>query len=179
MSSKIFTAVIFLVLFFFMSCKKKLRNDEKFIKSLSSNSNFDFPIINESLLIFVIKSDKLYITSLRQLYLMKEKEYKQFTDYNDFLIKVINDDFLSKEELECISEDIVQLDERIANDFEQRGIEYLKKNYCENSISKNKIYLKTDIDLKVKYSILYYFFRNNYHVMFNDYSGNYVLIYKG
>ncbi|WP_306352566.1 hypothetical protein [Flavobacterium sp. '19STA2R22 D10 B1'] len=173
-----FKVLFFVLLLITISCKKELSNNEKFIQNLSNDVNFELPIVNESLMIFIMKKDVIYITSLRQLYSIKNKRYKKFKDFDSFLIDAINNDLLSKEELEKNSIDSFKLNKIIMNEFKQKGIVYLKDSYCESSNTIRKYYLKKDLELNIKQSIMYLFFKNNYYVMQNDYSGNNVLIDK-
>ncbi|MEP7094756.1 MAG: hypothetical protein ABI793_11920 [Flavobacterium sp.] len=171
--------IICITIFFtFLGCKKELANDNKFIQNLSDDINFEIPMVNESLMIFVKKNDIVYITSLRQLYSVKEKDFKKFKDFDSFLIEVINNDLLSKAQLELNSRSSFKLNSVIVNEFDQKGINYLKDFYCENSKTKNKFYLKLNLELNIKQSVMYVFFKNNYYIMQNDYTGNDVLIDK-
>lgn len=173
-----FKIIFFFLLVITVSCKKELSNNEKFIQNLSDDIDFELPMVNESLMIFISKSDTICITSLRQLHSIHEKDNKGFNDFDSFLIEVINNDLLSKAELEKKSKIFFILDKTILSEFEQKGIEYLKNTYCETSNTKCKYYIKTNLDLNTRQSIMYIFFKNNYYVMQNDDTGNDVLIDK-
>jgi hypothetical protein len=167
-------ALIFLVL----SCKNELINDNKFIQNLSDDIDFELPMVNESLMIFIKKNDVVFITSLRKLYSIKEKEYKEFKDFDSFLIEVINNDLLSREKLEVNSISSFELNNAIVDEYKKKGLNHLKDVYCERCNSNKNLYIKTSLDLNEKKTIMYLFFKNNYYVGEDDYLGKYILIDK-
>ncbi|RUT67722.1 hypothetical protein D0817_24910 [Flavobacterium cupreum] len=166
------------LLFSLFACKKELANENRFIENLSNDENFDLPLYNESLMIFINKNDTVYITSLRQLYSIKEKYYKDYKDFDSFLIKVLNGNLLSKSDLIKNSIFTFELDKNVLNEYNNKGLDYFKKTYCENSKIKDKFYITNNLSLDVKQSVMYFFFKNNYYIMQNDHSGKYVLIDK-
>ncbi|KFF02623.1 hypothetical protein [Flavobacterium reichenbachii] len=164
--------------FLFYSCNKELSNDEKFIESLSNDVDFNLPLHNESLKILIDKNDTVYSTSLRQLYEINNRNYKDYKDFDSFLIKAINEDLLSKSDLLKNSEYSFTLSEKLLHNYDNKGLDYLIKTYCEKSNSKNKYYIISGLSLNEKQSLMFFFFKNNYYVMQNDDSGKYVLINK-
>lgn len=175
---KIRAIILFTLLFITISCKDKLSNSENFIQNLSNETDFELPMANESLLIFVLKDDIVYMTRLRQLYLLKEKDSKGSKDFDRFLVDVINKNLLSKEELKSSSIDTFKLNREILSQFEKKGIDYLKKKYCDTTSVKGKLYLKQNLDFNLQQNLMYIFFKNNYYIMQNDYTGKNVLIDK-
>lgn len=171
--------IIFIFLIFnTLSCKRELNNDSKFIQNLSNDINFELPIVNESTMIFINKKDTVYITNLRQLYLVREKKYKWITDFDDFLIKVINNNLLTKTELNFISKIKFKLNKNIECEFDKSRINYFKRNYCEKTDDRKRLYIKNKLAFDVKFSVLYFFFKSNYYVERDDYLGKYILIDK-
>ncbi|EKT4510726.1 hypothetical protein RYR30_002566 [Flavobacterium psychrophilum] len=170
--------VIIVLLFSLFACKKELANENRFIENLSNDENFDLPLYNESLMIFINKNDTVYITSLRQLYSIKEKHYKDYKDFDSFLIKVLNANLLSKSDLIKNSIFTFELNKTVLNEFNSKGLDYLKKTYCERANVENKFYIINNLSLDIKQSVMYFFFKNNYYIMQNDHSGKYVLIDK-
>lgn len=170
--------IFFFLLVITISCKNELSNNERFIQSLSDDINFDLPMVNEALIIFVNKNDIVYATSLRQLYSIKEKDNKGIKDFDNFLIEAINNNLLSENELKKNSIFFFNPNKDILKEFDEKGVEYLKSTYCETSNMVGKYYIKTNLDLNTKQSIMYVFFKNNYYIMQNDDTGNYVLIDK-
>lgn len=170
--------VIVILTLLFYSCNKELLNDKKFIENLSNDKDFDLPLYNESLKILIDKNDTIYSTSIRQLYNINNENYKEYKDFDSFLIKVINEDLLSKSDLIKNSEFNFTLDKKIIDDYDNKGLNYLINTYCEKSNTKNKYYILNKLSLSQKQSLMFFFFKNNYYVMQNDDSGKYVLIDK-
>jgi hypothetical protein len=115
---------------------------------------------------------------LRQLYSIKEKEYKKFKDFDSFLIEAINNDLLSREKLEVNSISSFELNNTIVDEFKKEGLNHLKDVYCERDNSNKNLYIKTSLDLNEKKTIMYFFFKNNYYVGEDDYLGKYIIIDK-
>lgn len=176
--TKIGLTIFIVLLFNLLSCKRGLNNDEKFIQNLSNDLDFELPIANESLMIFINKNDTVYVTSLRQLYFANEKNYKRFENFDDFLIKVLNNDLLTKIELDIISKTKFILNKNIEIEFNQNGLDYFKSNYCEKIDTTKKLYMKNSLAFDIKFSVMYFFFKNNYYVGLDDYLGKYILIDK-
>jgi len=164
---------------FLYSFKNELINDKYFIENLSNDSNFDLPLYNESLMIFVENKDTVYIKSLRQLFIIKEKKYKEYKNIDDFLFNVLNKNLLVKSDLDNIYTVSFKINKSLINEFKEKGLNYFKEEYCEiSSIGNNKFYLKSNLNLNNKLNVMYIFFKNNYYVVSDDYSGKYVLIDK-
>lgn len=173
-----FKLLVIIFSFLLCACSKELKNDKKFIENLSNDVDFDLPLYNESLKIFINKDDTIYATSLRELYFIKNKNYKDYKDFDSFLINAINDNLLSKSDLIKNSDFNFVLDKTVMEDYNNNGINYLINKYCEKSDSKNKYYILSNLSFNIKRSLMYFFFKNNYYVMHNDHSGKYVLISK-
>ena len=173
LNNKIKIVFLFLLM---ISCKKNLSNNHKFIESLSDDIDFNLPMVNESLIIFVCKNDIIYGTSLRELYSIKEDmEIKNF-DY--FLIEVINNNLLPENELKNNSTFFFSPNKEVLKKFKKKGIEYLIHIYCDTSNTMGKYYVKSNLDLNTKQTVMYIFFKNNYYIMEDDYSGKCVMIDK-
>ncbi|KDN54719.1 hypothetical protein [Flavobacterium seoulense] len=176
--AKIRLFVLIGIVFLVFSCKKELINDDYFVRNLSNDNNFNLPLHNESLMIFINKGNTVYVTSLRQLYFIKENNYGDFKNFDDFLVKALNKNLLSKSDLINNSEFNFKLNETISNEFKVNGLDGLKSKYCESSDFKDKFYLRSNLSPDIKKSIMYFFFKMNYYIMQNDYSGKDVLIDK-
>lgn len=172
---KILLFYSFIVVF---GCKNELYNNDRFIQNLSNDIDFEIPMVNESLMIFIKKKDSVYVTSLRQLYFLKEKKYMNIKDFDSFLVDAINGDILLGKEISENSSFSFSLDKSILNEYKHNGTEYLLNTYCEKAKTGNKFYIKAGLDLILKYTIMYILFKNNYYIMHEDYNGKYVLIDK-
>ncbi|MET3047390.1 hypothetical protein [Flavobacterium covae] len=170
-------AIIFIA-FSVFSCKKELINDDNFVRNLSNDNDFNLPLHNESLMIFVSKDNTIYITNLRQLYSLKQSNYTHYKDFDEFLVDALNKNLLSKSDLVSNSEFNFKLNETILSEFNENGLDGLKSKYCEKSDVKGKLYLKNSLSPDIKKSVMYFFFKMNYYIMQNDYSGKDVLIDK-
>lgn len=172
--------IVTVLCFLFISCKKELINDESFIRNLSNDLNFEMPLHNEALIILInTEGDSIYATSLRQLNQIRKKNYDDnFKNFDDFLVEVLNNNLLFKSELLENSMFSFKLDKNISQEFRDKGISFFKEKYCEKSKVQGKYYIKRDLNLTIKYNIMYFFFKSNYYIMQNDYSGNDVLIDK-
>lgn len=174
----IITLKLVVISMLLLSCSKGQKNNVNFIKNLSNDTDFNLPLYNESLKILIDKNDIIYVTSLRQLYNLKESKYLKYKDFDSFLIEVINNDLLSKDELSKVSESNFKIDKVVQQKYDKEGLNYLLKEYSEKTNMSNKYYLTSDLNLNFKFSLMYIFFKNNYYVMQNDHSGKYVLIDK-
>lgn len=170
--------IIIVVIFSVFSCRKELVNDDYFVRNLSNDVNFDLPLQNESLMIFINNNNTIYVTSLRELNSIKKNKYNNYKNFDDFLIEVLNNNLLSKSDLINNSVFRFKLNNVILNEFAEKGLDKLKNKYCENTETKDKFYLKNSLNSDVKKNIMYLFFKKNYYIMQNDYSGKYVLIDK-
>lgn len=168
--------LIVLLTFFFIGCKKELVNSDCFIRNLSNDIDFDLPLYNESLMIFINKNNSIYITTLRQLYFIKENKYNNYKDFDSFLIDALNGDLLSEHDLSTGSFFEFKLNNNIQNEFNGGGLDYLKKMYCEFDNNNDRFYLRNNLSLNYKNNIMYFFFKNNYYVLQDDYIGRYILI---
>ncbi|MBC7438965.1 MAG: hypothetical protein H7250_03135 [Flavobacterium sp.] len=169
--------LIFLVLVV-QSCKKKPLNNINFIKNLSNDIDFNLPLYNESLMLFVKKNDTIYIKSLRELYLINQKKYFKIKSFDGFLTKVLNNDLLETSDLKNDFVVCFKLDKNVLKEFNEKGIENLKIKYCDNGEDKIKFFLKNNLNQYMKQNLMYHFFKNNYYIVNNCHSGKYVLIDK-
>ena len=169
---------LLVVLMLLLSCRKEQKYNLEFIKNLSNDTDFNLPLYNESLKILINKNDVIYVTSLRQLYNLKESKHFNYKDFDSFLIEVINNDLLSKDNLSKISEFNFKIDKEIQEKYDNEGLNYLLKVYTEKSKMSNKYYIISDLNINTKFCLMYLFFKNNYYVIQNDHSGKYVLIDK-
>src|SRR5690606_1454824 len=98
-----YVILISLISLLFLNCRKNLKNDIYFIENLSNDIEFDIPFKNESVIIILKREDKLFISSLRMLYNEFTKNYKNKNSFDDFLVMVINNNMLNKEQIGNVS----------------------------------------------------------------------------
>lgn len=170
--------LILIICIFLCSCKNKLNNDIKFVQNLSNDVHFNIPFYNESLIIFISIDDIIIQTSLRELYTIKTRKYSKYKDFDSFLVTSLNNNLLIKSDFSLTSNLVFELNKNIMNEYNKKGLIYLKETYCEKSNDHKKYYIKSDLNLNIKQSLMYIFFKNNYYVMQNDHSGKFVLIDK-
>jgi len=174
--AKFVVYVVFIIIF--SSCENKTINSTKFIENLSNDIDFDLPLVNESLMIFICKNENIYVTSLRKLHFINKNKYKNINEFDIFLCSVLNNDLLSEADLKVNSVNTFCLNKNIVNEFSGNGIKYIIATYCEKSNIKGKFYLKNKLNLNIKQSVMYFLFKNNYYIYQNDYLGKYVMIDK-
>jgi len=163
---------------FMMSCKKELKNDILFINNLSNETEYDLPFVNESLIIFVKDGDRIFVTSIRKLFEEYSESYKKKYSFDDFLVNVINNKELSVSQIDRVSNYNFKMNQNIADLYKNHDLNYFITKFCYKSNSLNKFYIKEDLSFDEKNNVMFYFFKNNYYVMFNDYDGRFVLINK-
>lgn len=169
---------ITIISFFLIGCDKRLKNDVDFINQLSSNVDFELPLISEPIIIFLQTDNKLYITSLRNLYNEYIENYKSQYSFDEFLVEVINKNRLSKEQVVKVSDFNYNINKQIASLYDNNELDYFIKTYCRKGKYKDQLYLTNDVDVEMQFNIMYYFFKNNYYLVEDDYEGYYVLINK-
>ena len=175
---KIKLILLFVLLFSFTACKNELKNDIRFIENLSNNETLELPFYNESVKIFIKIDETVYVTRLRQLYFLRDKNYKEYQDFDKFLVKAINGKLLSKSDLDENWIPNFSLNKKILNEFNTKDLDYLKNAYCENANMKNKYYTTNILDWDAEQTLLYIFFKNNYYITEDDYLGKTVLTDK-
>lgn len=174
-----FTIASYLIIIMLVSgCVKELSNSTKFIEGLSGDNNFELPMVNESLMIFIGKNENVYITSLRNLHSLYSGKYDKHVDFYEFLVNAINEDLLLESELKEISINPFKLNKSIIDLFQDKGVKYVIRTYCKASNVECKYYLERGLDIDLKQNINYFLFKNNFYIVQNDYSGDYVLIDK-
>lgn len=175
---KIKNVFLVFISFFLISCKKELKNDISFINNLSNETEYDLPFINESLIIFVKGGDRIFVTSIRKLFEEYSDNYSKKYSFDDFLVRVINDSMFDKEQMKNVSVHEFKVDNNIVNLYEKKGLNYLITEYCQKTNKKSTLFLKQNLNVEVQFNIMYYFFKNNYYLVEDDYEGRYILINK-
>ena len=173
--------VIALFLIFTIGCNthEKIHIKEQSIKELSS-FNFNLPSPDIALYLFVRSSDDHHLARLNIIALHKiyTAAYSQYNDsFETFLSDVLN-------ETKSIDDEILikkggyefQLNEKIKHDYRSLKLSDFKNKYCEKRIYGQFAIKKEFKNAENLHSILYYFFINNYKVVPDDYSGQYVVI---
>jgi hypothetical protein len=170
--------LIIIAIFLASSCKKELRSNEVFIEKLSQEIDEEIPLISEPLIIIIKKEDKLFISSTMILFEEYSKNFKKRYTFEDFLDMVLNNDLFDKEQMRNVSVHDFKVDDNIANFYESKGLNYLITEYCEKISKHNTLFLKQNLDVEVQFNIMYYFFKNNYYLVEDDYEGRFILIDK-
>jgi len=170
--------LVVILTFFMISCKNELKNDSDFIEKLSHEIDEEMPLISESIIILIKSDNKIYISSIRTLFEEYSKNYKTKYSFEDFIDMVINDNMFNKEQMENISVHNFKVDNNIANLYGDKGLNYLISEYCEKTNKNNTLFLKQNLNLEVQFNIMYYFFKNNYFLLEDDYEGRFILINK-
>lgn len=170
--------LIVLLSFFIISCKKELKNDGDFIEKLSNEIDEEMPLLSEPIIILIKREDKLFISSVKMLFEEYSKNYKSKYSFEDFINMVVNDKMFNKEQMGTISLHNFKVNDNIANMYEHKGLNYLINEYCEKTNKLNTLFLKQSLDVGIQYNIMYYFFKNNYYLVEDDYEGRFILINK-
>jgi len=170
--------VIIILSFFMISCKSELKNDKEFIEKLSHEIDEDMPLISQPIIILLKSDNKIYKSSIRTLFEEYSKNYKTKYSFEDFIDMVINDNMFNKEQMENISVHYFKVDNDIANLYEGKGLNYLITEYCEKTNKNNTLFLKQNLNVEVQFNIMYYFFKNNYFLLEDDYEGRFILLNK-
>ena len=121
--------LLFALLLSLAACKNELKNDIVFIENLSNDESSELPFYNESLKIFIKIDQTVYITRLRQLYFLRNKNYKEYQNFDEFLVKAINGKLLSKSDLDKKWIPNFSLDKKILKEFNTKGLDYLKNTH--------------------------------------------------
>lgn len=170
--------LIVLLSFFVISCKKELKNDGDFIEKLSNEIDEEMPLLSEPIIILIKREDKLFISSIRMLFEEYSRHYKAKYTFDDFLVMVINNNMFTKEQMNNISVHNFKLDGNVSDLYNNKGLDYLISEYCEKTNKHNTLFLKQNLSVEVQFNIMYYFFKNNYYLLEDDYEGRFILINK-
>lgn len=146
---------------------------DKFLREYSTGDfESDIPPVNWGYLFFVkIDNGSIIITNNFHLYQIFKKHYsQQFLSFQGFLCSLYKGEtILQKEYIDeaAFRNRIVFKNE---TSFENSDISELRKVYFNDSD-----YLKTNVNLTENkvFSLLYHFFKNEYYVFYDDYSGSY------
>jgi hypothetical protein len=160
------------------SNSQKIQIKEQTIKELSS-FNFSIPSPDIALFLFVKSSNdrigRLNIITLHDIY--KQAYAKSNMNFKAFLSGTLN-------ETTSIDNEILKkkgvlefvIDEKTKRDYNNLPMFKFESKYCE-IINKGRFAIKKQyMTSKNVYSIMYYFFINNYKIIPDDYSGEYVII---
>lgn len=170
--------LIIIAIFLASSCKKELRNNEVFIEKLSHEIDEETPLISQPIIILIKSDDKIFISSIRTLFEEYSKNYKNEYCFEEFINMVINDNMFDKEQMGNVSVHNFKVDNNIKNLYEDKGLNFLITEYCEKTNKQNVLFLKQHLNVEVQFNIMYYFFKNNYFLLEDDYEGRFILIDK-
>ena len=187
--NKYFLNIFYLVLFFiFVSCSgnEKQNYFSEYNYTISTNGQlFSNPSANLVIVLPVIDEENKYEIVAenfigREVY---EKYYKtKYSNYVEFLIQLykkniyINSDFLYKSYLHSKIETL----DSIHNEFSKYGLKFIIEKYCVKKQSieywKTRFAAKPALSLSTQRSLIKIMYDNNYYIVFNDYSGEYIFL---
>ncbi len=173
---KLFILYYIIIAFCVISCNDNTKREciyDNFIREYSKGDfESDIPPINFGYLFFAETNDGfIIITNNFYLYQIFKKYYLQeFSDFHNFLCSLYKGKTVLQEEY---LNEVMSIDNFIfKNDsiFENSNLSDLKKKYLIDNQ-----YLKSNISLTKNevFSLLYHFFKNQYYVLHDDYSGSY------
>jgi len=161
---------------FFSFCNSKQKNpvfDEKMIKIISENpifSNMDNPP-EYAFTTFFVQGDsgKILLLDPRELEEIYEEDYSSW-NYKKYVRKALNQKLIikAKNKIKAFELDKDVTDNYLNNDFTD-----FRAMYCSSTIYDDKCWLRNGILEHQLYTILYYYFINNYLAWFDDDLGSY------
>ena len=176
------------LLFIFVSCNSsekqhyfseynyKISTNGQLVSNPSANLEIVLPVSD--------KENKYEIVAEnfvgREVY---EKYYKtKYSDYVEFLIQLykknlyINSDYLYKPYL--LSK--IDTSDVVHNEFSKYGLKYIKGKYLVRKQPieywKTRYTAKPALSLSTQRSLINIMYDNNYYIVFNDYSGEYIFL---
>ena len=187
--NKYFLNVFYLtLLFIFVSCSsnEKQQYFSEYNYKISKNGQLvSHPSANLEIVLPVSdKENKYEIVAEnfigREVY---EKYYKtKYSDYVEFLNQLykknlyINSDFLYKSYLHSK----IETSDSIHNEFSKYGLKYIIEKYCVKKQSieywKTRFASKPALSLSTQRSLIKIMYNNNYYIVFDDYSGEYIFL---
>lgn len=167
----IFKTVVSIFLITVGCSSKKIKIDEDIIEKWS-NSNFDLPVVNSGLLVFIRgESDSIGATNIYQLHEYYHNKYKlDNTNFKNYLLNVL----YQRERLIDPRMEYFKCDPNILKNC-QESFSYFSDFYTTGSNKKRVIRNEFVSDDVRRNTILYCFFINGYAISFDDYIGRYVL----
>jgi hypothetical protein len=171
------TFTLFLILL--LGCNNQnVRIKQATIKKLAAyNANLPSPDI--ALFLFVKSSDgnlcSLNINTLHVIYV--QSYLKDNIGFEQFVSNALNQR-LSIDSAVLRKHGVLEftMDKEINDDYHNLPLAQFQRKYC-GKIANNRFEITVDYTHKEKlYSILYFFFINNYKVLFNDGVGKYIII---
>ena len=158
---------------------QKIHIKDQMIKELSS-FNFSLPGPDIALFLFVKSSNNyrccLNIIALHKIYIQAYS--KSEMDFNAFLSNTLNETILIDTEiLKKKGAFEFRIDQKVMHDYDNSSLSKFESKYCDVE-NKKRFAVKRQYKKNVKelYSIMYYFFINNYKALADDYVGEYVLV---
>jgi hypothetical protein len=174
------TFILFLILLVGSAgCKNQsIHIKEETIKKLAAY-NVNLPSPDIALFLFIKSSDgnrcSLNINTLHTIY--NESYAKKNIGFEQFVFLTLNQK-LSINNSFLIKHDVFEfvLNKEVEDNYDNLTIAQFQKMYC-SKINGNSFEVKVDnTDMEKLYSILYFFFINNYKVLSDDYLGKYIII---
>jgi hypothetical protein len=158
---------------------QKIHIKEQTIKELSS-FNFNLPSPDIALYLFVRSSDgrlgRLNIIALHNIYVQLFSKSK--VSFKAFLVSTLNEKTaIDSEILKKKGALAFSIDEKITGDCKALSLFKFESKYCDSGMNGHFVikeqYYK---DTQKLYSIMYYFFINNYKVLSDDNLGESIVI---
>ena len=165
----IFSLLIF-TLYGCNQIKKQEGISETLIKKIV-NENINYPSSFSSYLFFGTCTDagifQLSVYDLREIH---------SKDFNNLKFDVFLTQFLNQKiSVNCNGRfEKIIINPEVAGIYEKNGVSKLLNKYCERKGSQRLLF-KKEINDRMKYSVLYFLFLNNYISNFDDYSGEYII----
>ena len=163
--------LIFLTLFCCLSCKTKHNlpfNENLIQRIVNEDQNFPSQFFN----LFFCKCQSgeivpLSVYDLREIY---RNEYSG-VEYSSFLSNLLN----QRTSIKCKDRsDSFKIDENVRKRYEEMSLNGFIEFYCKK---RNQVsyYLKKDVTIEQRNTVLYLLFVNNYLTNVDDYAGFYVI----
>lgn len=168
---------IFCTFSFLSFCNSKQKNpvfDENMIKIISENpiylGNPDTPPMYAFTIFFVQgDSGKILLLDPRELEDIYNEDYSSW-NYKKFVRKALNQKLIIKTKNKGKA---FLLDKDVKDNYLNNDLTDFRLIYCDNTLEKDRCWLKYDIPEHQLYSIFYYYFINNYFTWFDDFLGSY------
>lgn len=160
-----------------IACNDKKTNiDNSTIKQLSKG-DFKIPSRYGYLLLFINSGDSIGCTNINVLHGIYIQNYSSsYNDFEAFLSDALNQKITFRHDtLKNSSVNVFAVNTATKSKYEKDGISGFLKLYCVEK-GKNKFIVKKQYQATDQlFTILYYFFLNNYKVTKDDYIGEFIV----
>jgi hypothetical protein len=171
MKKMIHIGLIFLL---FVSCNNRRTSIDKNTIQELSEGDFKSPSQYGYLLLFVHSIDSVGYTNINILHHIYVRKYSaDYNNFNSFLSDALNQEILFPDEvLRNSNVKLFSINGFIKREYNQHGISNFFNLYCIKK--KNEFIIKKQYqNSNMLYTILFYFFINNYRISSDDYIGQF------